>query len=454
MPLRFYTHSRGLILLKPNERTRRNALQLVFTVVLCLFCMGVYAGQALRSERVVVVQPGETLSEIVERELRSVVHWRAVARHNNIQDSALISVGQSIRIPLTYTRSNEHAIVLFAKGGAALRGANPDRDARLQSGDEIYVGDEIRTNENGFASIEFSSGSIINVQPNSHISIVDLSCKKTDASCIIELYAEKGEIQSRVNHRPNQPVEFKIETPSGAAAVRGTVFDVGASTLRSITGVTRGKVDMSAEGITAGVEAGYGVVTAMASAPGTPIILLEPPAIKSTPIRLAKGDMIYWWGNTEAASYNVTISRDLKATVVESTTNTTDSSFAIPLALQGQHYINIRSVDTEGLKGMQTSLPVELVSIVSAKNTPIVSGELLKASAAFTLEAGVQTGAISYEIQLANNPGFSESESFDLEVGQGVVISFADDKVLWSRARAVFADFKVSNYSKAIRVSQ
>lgn len=441
-------------MLKPSERTTHIALQLLFSIGLCLGCAGVYAGQALRSERVVVVQPGETLSEIVDRELRSAMHWSAVARHNNIQDAALISAGQSIRIPLTYTRSNEHAIVLFAKGGAVLRGANPDRDARLKSGDEVRVGDEIRTNEHGFASIEFSSGSIINIQPNSHISIVDLSCKETDASCVIELYAEKGEVQSRVNHRPNQPVEFKIETPSGAAAVRGTVFDVGASSVRSVTGVTHGKVDMSAEGITAGVAAGYGVVTAIASAPGTPKMLLEPPALKSAPIRLAKGDQIYWWGNAEAESYDVTISRDLEATAVESTTNITDSSFVVPVALQGQHYINIRSIDIQGLKGMPTSLAVELVSIEPAKNTPIVSAELLQTSAAFTLETGVQTGALGYEIQLANNPEFGESESFDVDVGQGVVISFSDDKVLWSRARALFEGFKVGKYSEAVRVSR
>lgn len=449
-----FKYSRELILFKSNKTNRSGAVQILWLAALWVICSGVDAGQALRSERVVIVQPGETLSEIVERELRSAVHWSAVARHNNIQDAALISAGQSIRIPLTYTRSNEHAIVLFVKGGAERRGADPSRDARLQSGDEIYVGDEIRTNDNGFASIEFSSGSIINVQPNSHVSIIDLACKETDSSCVIELYAQKGEVQSRVNHRPNQPVEFKIETPSGAAAVRGTVFDVGASSVNSITGVTQGKVDMSAEGSTAKLSAGYGVVTAISSAPGTPKMLLDPPVIKNVPLRLAKGDVLEWWENSEAAGYSVTISRDLNATKVVSVITITNSDFALPVDLQGPHYVSIRSIDSQGLKGIPTTLPVQLVSLVPTASIPVIVGERVGSKAAFTLVKGVRKRTISYEIQVANDPSFDLSDSYDIDIGEGVVLPFADDTVVWSRVRAVFGDDKVGHYSKAVRVTR
>lgn len=439
-------------MLKPYERKRGINLQLVFLVVLCVLSAHVYAGQELRSERVVIVQPGETLSEIVEREMRSIVYWPAVARHNNIQDASSITAGQAIRIPLTYTRSNEHAVVLFVKGNVERIATGRDQDSRLRRGDEIRVGDEIRTSGNGFASVEFSAGSIINVQPNSHISVVNLACKETDSNCIIELYVEKGGVQSRVNQRSDQPVKFKIETPSGSAAVRGTVFDVDTSSLQSATVVTRGKVDMSAEGVTAGVDGGFGVVAAAASAPGVPKVLLEPPTMKEAPTRLAKGDMIYWWENTEAESYNVSISKDLEATTVESTANINDSDFAIPVALQGQYYVNIRSIDSQGLKGMPTSLPVQLVSIIKTVKTPIVVGELVGENVAFTLQKGVAADALTYEIQISDNQEFSEAESYDIDVGEGAVVSLPDGTGLWSRARAVFAGFNVSNYSETVRI--
>ncbi len=443
-------------MLEPFESKFGFRIQLVFVFALCLLAKGVYAGQELRSERVVVVQPGETLSEIVEREIRSVVHWSAVARHNNIQDAASITAGQIIRIPLTFTRSTERAVVLFVKGGAERRSDDRSRgrDQRLKRGDEIRVGDDIRTDHNGFVSVEFSSGSIINVQPDSHISVINLACKESDENCIIELYAKKGGVQSRVNNRSNQPVEFKIETPSGSAAVRGTVFDIDTSSAKSATAVTRGKVDMQSQGITAGVDGGFGVVAVSGSAPSVPRALLEPPTMREMPVRFAKGDKLYWWKNAEAVAYNLAISRDEEATAVESSASVSDPRFVIPVVLQGQHYVHVRSVDSHGLKGMPATLPIKLVATLPTAKAPIVVGEFIGKDAAFTLQKGVGASALTYEIQLADNPAFDQAESYDIDVGQGVVLVFSGGDELWARARAVFADFHVSKYSEAVRVSR
>ena len=230
------------------------------SVLVFVFSLPVFATPDFRSEKVVVVKAGETLSEIVERELRSAALWPAIARHNNIQNPANLRQGQKIRIPLIYTRSKEHAVTLFVKGDVRVLPAKGADKQPLKRGERINVGDEIFTGEDGFASVEFSSGSVINIQPGSHVAIIDIACENDDENCIIEVYTETGAVQSRVNPQSERKVQFLINTPSGSAAVRGTVFDLNANTERSITGVTSGLVDVSASGVTENLETGFGVV--------------------------------------------------------------------------------------------------------------------------------------------------------------------------------------------------
>ncbi|MCB1756276.1 MAG: FecR domain-containing protein [Gammaproteobacteria bacterium] len=426
---------------------------IVLLALFSIFSLPVSATPEFRSEKLVTVQPGETLYEIVKREMRSPEHWPAIARHNNIQNPATIRQGQVIRIPLIYTRSKESAVVIFVKGTASRRLVDTGDDAKISRGDAVNVGDQIRTGHDGFVSVEFRSGSVINVQPDSHISIVDIDCEDNASDCIIEIYAEKGGVQSRVNARENQPVQFRINTPSGSAAVRGTIFDIDTGMEQSATGVTSGQVDMIAEGETVEVDRGFGVISEAGNPPGAPTPLLLPPVFTQVPKRLVKGEALQWWADPDAAAYQLQFSEDESASKVVSSALVEEPSYALMDEPRGDYYLTLRSVDELGLKGLPSMTPVQLVSTRANAATPGLDGALYGASAAFTLASGVK-GASGYEIQVSADPDFMSFLGVDVAVGQGADVAIEPGATLWARSRAVFEDYRVGPYSEVVEVSR
>jgi len=427
--------------------------QAVWLVAALLFSFTLHASPDFRHEKHVVVQPGETLSEIVQREMRSFVHWPAVAHHNNIQNPAMLQVGQIIRIPLIYTRSEERAVVLFVKGDVRVRRAEEASFEALPRGAQIEVGDEIQTGKQGFVSLEFRSGSVVNIQPDSHVSVVDIACEAEDKPCVIELYAEKGTVQSRVNKPSGRDVKFLINTPSGSAAVRGTVFDTSAQPAKSLTGVLEGQVAVSAGGGGKDVDAGYGIVTVAGEVPGLLKPLLPEPTVKALPNRISPQDRIDWWQDSAAETYELRISSDAAGSDVAFQARQSDSGIRLEIQQGGQHFLTLRAVDTEGFTGLPTVVPVILAQLRSGVSAPSLSATHHTDGAAFSLVNRV-AGAIGYEIQVAEDRNFIGATSVDLAIDEdGAYLGLGEGVTLWARARALFPGGHVSQFGEPVSIS-
>ncbi|MDO6461773.1 FecR domain-containing protein [Granulosicoccaceae sp. 1_MG-2023] len=427
-------------------------------VLVCLLVSGLLVQSAaaaplLRSDRVIQIRPGETLSQVVERELGSSAYWPAVAEHNGILDPTRLKAGQSLRIPVPYTRSPETAVVLFVKGDVQRKPARARTPVRLTRGEQVRVGDELLTGRNGFASVEFSSGSVINVQPGSHILIVDVECTEQAETCVIELYSEKGDVQSRVKSRDGQPTFFRIDTPTGSAAVRGTVFDVSAGADRAAAGVTEGVIDVTAAGQSVPVETGFGVITEKGQAPGTPQALLPAPLIRQPGPRLAVGDELRWWPVPLAESYEVTLSQDQAGLQTVHAAKVTAATYTPADVPAGQYFVRVRALDIHGLKGAVAVAPVVVAGVRSQAPVPGLSAGRDQDLAIFTLSQGVN-GARSYELQIATDETFTEVFPVEVQPGEGAQYTIPPDGAVWARVRAVFPDRRVSPYSQSYRISR
>ena len=110
-------------------------------LIIMLTWQSAVAAPLLRSDRIVTIMPGETLSQVVERELGSSAYWPAVAEHNGILDPADLKAGQKLRIPVPYTRSKERAVVLFVKGRVTHKPALSRTAVALKKGQQVQVGD-------------------------------------------------------------------------------------------------------------------------------------------------------------------------------------------------------------------------------------------------------------------------------------------------------------------------
>jgi len=247
---------------------------------------------------------GDTFPNISRREMGSSLYAAPIAEFNNLSLNATLKADQTIRIPIHVPSRGESALVVFLKGEVLRGGEQIPRD------DEILAGETITTGSDGFISIEFSNGTVINLQPDTEVTLNRLNCLPNDNSCFIDLEADAGTVHSDVDTREDQSTEYRITTPYASAAVRGTVFDTIADESTLVVGVTEGAILMTAAEQEVDLDSGFGSITRAGDAPGQPVALLPPPVFQNVPARVADGDTLTWWALTDVKTYGGVLSND------------------------------------------------------------------------------------------------------------------------------------------------
>lgn len=132
-------------------------------------------------------------------------------------------------------------------------------------GDIINHGDQLTTSNNTRAAIRFTDdGSVLRMNPGTIMSIK----AEGDRNALQKtLQIEFGELWARINKRDN--AEYRIQTPTAVAAVKGTEFYVrvaadGATTIITVDGVLDFFNDIGTVEIPAGFT---GTVTEASAAP-------------------------------------------------------------------------------------------------------------------------------------------------------------------------------------------
>ncbi len=398
----------------------------------------------------VTVEDGDTLQTIALREYGSPAFFRLIAEYNNIDAASALTAGQSIKLPVLLRRQFEFAQVAFSKGSVSVKRKNRD-EKPLASGDKVGLTDSVLTGPDGFASLTFRTGSIVNVQPESEVQLVRLRCLENDSTCVLGIRTTRGEVTSNVQRVGDQPTDFRIVTPYATAAVRGTQFDFEADPENLLVGVTEGSVDMLTTGAVSNLATGFGSVTRAGEAPSAPIELIAPPTFKGIPARVASGDKISWWRSPGSDQYIVSISSDASAVEVLSTLRQQNQVYQLSDFDPGAYFINVRPVDSNGVKGYPTS---QKLNVVGVDNT---AGEFAMAAnrdgsnlmLSVTDPASEATG---YEVQVSESDAFEDVVSLD--IGQsGQLILRTPDGALFARVRALFGTERVSAFGPALQVN-
>jgi hypothetical protein len=112
--------------------------------------------------------------------------------------------------------------------------AGPPRRAQL--GERLRHRDEVATSANTRAALRFTDdGSILRLNPSSQVRLI----AGEDGSPVVRtLELEFGEVWARVNRRGG--AEFRVETPAGVAAVKGTELLVRVDSQGVTTVITLG----------------------------------------------------------------------------------------------------------------------------------------------------------------------------------------------------------------------
>ncbi|CAB5083669.1 hypothetical protein D3OALGB2SA_792 [Olavius algarvensis associated proteobacterium Delta 3] len=122
----------------------------------------------------------------------------------------------------------------------------------LDTGDEVYVGDIVRTKTGAKAEIRFVDESIVRLAQQSRVEITEYMVKKDEQRSRLSLF--RGKLQSLVKKVAgrawgrNQPHRFLIQTPTAVCGVRGTDFFTWFA--NGVTGVvvTEGASEVAAGG--------------------------------------------------------------------------------------------------------------------------------------------------------------------------------------------------------------
>ncbi len=399
--------------------------------------------------RDVTVVEGDTFRAIARRELGRAGFAPQLAEYNQSTDGAPLLAGRLVRIPLHVPARGEVATVVFVKGDVTLDGAALDPDT------PVAAGAVLETGADGFLSLEFSSGSVMNLQPLSLVVLERLNCLEDDDSCIVEIGAERGEVRSEVEVRDGQPAEFRVTTPFASAAVRGTEFDLVTDDAELLVGVTEGTVAVAALGVELPVQQGFGSITREGEPPGQPRALLPGPVFSNVPTRVVDGDTVRWFGPEEADAWAATLSLDAAGleTVQDliiaaeaadaSPANVLDVAAAVALD-PGDYYLNLRGVDDAGLKGYVSSTRVTLARVDTALALPEVT--ITPEASEFLVQVDEpDPEAAGYEIQISTDSEFSDPLGVDVGAAGGAVFRIEADTV-YARARSLVDPVTVSGY--------
>ncbi len=134
--------------------------------------------------------------------------------------STLTGCGNGSSTPSTLTTLSA------IEGDVSVMEAGTDSWTEGEVGMSLEVGDTVKTGYDSSAEITFFDGSTVELQPDTEIEIVSLDVAADSDSTTITFEQIIGATISRVVNIIDPASSYEVETPSGAAAVRGSVMVV------------------------------------------------------------------------------------------------------------------------------------------------------------------------------------------------------------------------------------
>ena len=400
---------------------------------------------------VIKADAGDSLQSISRAYFGTGGLWRLLAEFNDLPAAATLHAQQMILVPTLEKVERQFATVLYVHGAAQVRNPETTASVSVVRDMQINVKDIIETGTDGFVSLLFQNGSVINLQPTSTLRLLHLDCVEDHQSCFIDLGAGSGELDVDVNSKPGQDTQFRIRTPFADAAVRGTVFDFESSQQRLLVGVSDGQVQIGASGSQSLLEQGFGSVTAAGQPPGTPEALLIGPTFTSIPPRVAVTDSIGWWQITGARDYLWAISNDPAGNSPVTNGVTTRTHMVLDDIPAGEYFLGVRGRADSGLKGLRNTEKITIARIDPALPQITLNSTRIGQQILIAVEQP-DASIAGYEIQLANSEDFVDVISVD--VGESGQASFSNVRSpLYARVRALIEPTVVSAFGPGLRVN-
>ena len=316
-----------------------------------------FPAQAAAEEWIYTVRPGDNLWNVSERHLTSMQYVNRLQQLNRIPNAYTIPPGTQIRILVAWTKQRTEGVyarVVNIHGAAMLKRANMPENVPVELGMQLYVGDEIKSENDAFVTVEFSDKSRMRLQDNSHIRINEMKVFGDYGLVDTLIELQQGRTENTVPPKSEIGTRFRIKTPSAVSSVRGTDFRVGTLTNGADTSseVLTGLVQVGSDQKAITVSAGFGTVTALGTPPSPPVKLLLPPDLTQIPAVYERLPLVITLpALADASSYRAQIAKDQSFDNMWTEFTTAKLPFRDGDIPDGDYWLRVRGIDAAGIEG-------------------------------------------------------------------------------------------------------
>jgi len=299
-------------------------------------------------EHVHVTTAGDTLIGLGRRYLVDPAQWPQLQRLNQVGDPRRLPVGRGLRIPLRLMRVEPVPAAVLAAGGAVRSGA-----AAVAAGQSLPEGAELDTGADGHVTVRLVDGTLLRLRGGGRLRI-DESRRVPAADSVrsgVRLDQGRVEVQAQPA-RGGQP-GFRIQTPQGVLAVRGTEFRVAVEAARTSGEVLEGAVAVSGrQAAGQRVEAGFGTLVDAEGRVAAPRPLLAAPDLTGLPALHERPLVRLQLPQQPGASgYRVQVAGDERFDLLLADVRSAGTELRIAGLADGRHPLRVRAVDADGLEG-------------------------------------------------------------------------------------------------------
>ncbi|MCX5807014.1 MAG: FecR domain-containing protein [Proteobacteria bacterium] len=255
-------------------------LYIFVAMMLCLFMCLPAVASSDNDYVELRVEKGDKLINICNKYLSNPAKWREVAKFNRMENPDFILPGQRIKIPARLIQGVPlDGRTTFIYGDVKIQKNEISEWAKLRIGDSVSRGSRIQTGKASSAEITFEDKNSIFIKSDTTLGIIT-SEKKGSNYTVNNFYLKTGRVVTKIKEATGSDSRITINTPSAAAAVRGTEFRVSVDQAESMrTEVLTGIVGVTAMKKTIKLKEGEGTYVQKGSAPTQPAKLLPPPEL-------------------------------------------------------------------------------------------------------------------------------------------------------------------------------
>ena len=361
------------------------------------------------------VRPGDKLWGLAEKFCGTHARWRDIADYNQIANPTDVDPGTRIRIPLKWL-IEEPAVVrlVYARGDVRIKhrslapaaenqaaaAENPEQSNESAVtpftglvGTELGIGAKVITGPQSYANVVFADGSTMQIGPESEVQFDTLSAYRDTGMVDSRVRINRGSGNSEVKPQNGPGSVYRISTPLGVAAVRGTEFRTRSVDGANFVETTGGAVDFIVADSTSNVASGFGL---KADSNGVAVEkLLEPPQI-GTAQTYNVNDKLVWDSLAGAAEYLVQIYNGPDLAEVNGQLSAPNSEIALASLGPGSYVLGVRGIATSGVQGMEAIRKITVQNILAAPAN--VSVKQIRRSPQLLVSWDGVAGATDYQV--------------------------------------------------------